>query len=161
MQHCPSERQVAKSNWLPAFLAQHLVIQVTFPIWKKSGARYMHTAMVKYGHIMWNSGVQSLLLQCVLSSKTGIQLSIRGKNLVGREGQKEEASNFFVSYQASGLYDCCRSLPTDIICSILALAFRVNDFKQNISVESWHFTSRFFKGQMPSPLSNEENPKEL
>lgn len=34
-----------------------------------------------------------------------------------------------------------------------------SNFKLSISVESWHFTSSFFKGQMPSTISTEEKPR--
>jgi len=102
----------------------------------------MHMTMVKYGHIynyvkIW---VQSLSFYCAFHRKTRIQSSIRAKKVW--EGGTEGENLHFLSATNTG-------------------TSTTSDFKQSISVEGWHFTSSFYKGQMLSSLSDEENPRTL
>lgn len=103
MQHCPLGRQVAKLDRLPAFLSQHLVTEVRFTIWKKSGSHYIHMTMVKYGQI-YNYveflSPKPIILMCPWQ-KNRDSVKYKRKNLV-REGGRDRMRKRLISCQLPG-----------------------------------------------------------
>lgn len=105
--------------------------------------------------ITLNSWLQSLWFQYVLRRKRWIQSSVRGKTLWRLVGQKKEASDFL---PAPG--SCTRGslwAPSNshkLLYSYSSSDSQITVRETTFQLESWHFTSRLFKGQMPSSLSD-------